>query len=392
MRLARRALLLGAGALACSPANAAGDAFQSFLQSLWPQAQNANVSRATFERAFASLTPDPRLMGSGIQQAEFERTIEQYINSAVSDGRAAKGRALMQRWSNELHVIEQRIGVPASIILATWGLETDFGSAHGDRDVVRSLATLAYTRKDNQSFVKEVIAALVMLERGLVTRDKFKGSWAGAMGHPQFMPSAYLKHGLSYAGSAAPDIWASVPDALASIANFLMHEGWQRTLPWGCEVDVPNAFDWTRLNGTVRDFTTKSVTPMQAIQPSAQVSLFAPAGAQGPAVFITANFFVLKQYNNSDSYALALSLLSERIAGRPALKHAWPKPFTILPREDRVKVQQLLAQHKFYEGKIDGRFGPSSRLAIHQFQRAAGLHPADGFASRTVLQALIAYR
>ena len=384
----RRAFLISSAAL-MTPAFAQEDAFKRYLETLWPQAQTAGISRATFETLF-TLTPDKSLMGTGTKQAEFERTIQQYIESAVNAARVKKAQELAQQWRAQLLRIEGQSGVPASIILAVWGMETDFGRAHGERDVLRSLATLAYARRDNPVFAREVIAALTLLQRGLVPRERMKGSWAGAMGHPQFMPSAFLNYAVSYDGKSAPDIWANIPDALASIGNFLRQEGWQKGLAWGAAVDVPIGFAWEALNDTARGFVAKGVK--SSLPSDAKVSLFAPAGAEGPAFLITQNFFVLKQYNNSDSYALSLGLLSERIEGRAGITKNWPKDFRILERADRVKLQQALTRHGFYEGKIDGRFGPSSREAIHRFQRAAGLHPADGFASKRVLETALAYR
>lgn len=388
MTTTRRAFVLSSLAV-CAPAFAREDGFVRFLETLWPQAQAAGVSRATFE-TLRALTPDKSLMGSGTRQAEFERTIQHYLESAVNAARVKKGQDLAQHWRVQLSRIEAQSGVPASIILAVWGIETDYGRAHGERDVLRSLATLAYARRDNPVFTREVIAALLLLQRGVVPRERLKGSWAGAMGHPQFMPSAYLNYAVSFDGKNAPDIWSNIPDALASIGNFLKQEGWQKGLPWGVAVDVPSGFAWETLSESVRDFAAKGVK--SSLPADAKVSLFAPAGAQGPAFLITPNFFVLKQYNNSDSYALSLSILSERIERRPGITKSWPQEFRILERADRVKLQQALARHGFYEGKIDGRFGPSSREAIHRFQKAARLHPADGFASKRVLEAALSYR
>ena len=388
MRLTRRALCAGL-ALAAVPAWAqdASD-FKDFLETLWPSAKARGVSRATFARAMEGLTPDPKLMGTGVRQAEFERTIKAYIEDAVTAGRVTRGRAAAQRWRGELASIEKRFGAPSEIVLAIWGMETDFGRVHGDKDVVRSIATLAFARRDNAIFAEEFVAALVMLEQGLVTRGRFKGSWAGAMGHPQFMPSAYLRYAAAYAGSGPADIWGSVPDALASIANFLSKQGWTRALPWGCEATVPASFDWAALNGPVRGFTGKGVAPISPLPPAAEATLFLPAGAGGPAFLLTANYWLIKQYNNSDSYALSVALLGERIAGRRGIVAKWPADFRLLSRADRIRLQELLTERGFYEGKIDGRFGPASRDAIHRFQRAAGLRPADGYPSAAVLERL----
>ena len=388
LALTRRALCAGL-VLAAVPARAqdASD-FKDFLEALWPAAKARGVSRATFSGALAGLTPDPALMGTGVKQAEFERTIKAYIEDAVTAGRVARGREAAQRWRGELASIEKRFGVPSELVLAIWGMETDFGRVHGDRDVVRSIATLAFARRDNAIFAEEFVAALVMLEQGLVTRARFKGSWAGAMGHPQFMPSAYLRHAVAYAGSGSADIWGSVPDALASIAHFLSQQGWTRALPWGCEATVSQSFDWASLKVAVRGFTGKGVAPLSPLPPAAEATLFLPAGAGGPAFLLTANFWVIKQYNNSDSYALAVALLGERIAGRRGISARWPAGFRQMSRADRIRLQELLTERGLYDGKIDGRLGPASRDAIHRFQRAAGLRPADGYPSAAVLERL----
>ena len=388
LALTRRALCAGLG-LSAVPAWAqdASD-FKDFLETLWPAAKARGISRATFTGAVAGLTPDPALMGTGVRQAEFERTIKAYIEDAVTAGRVTRGREAAQRWRGELAAIENRFGVPAEIVLAIWGMETDFGRVHGEKDVVRSIATLAFVRRDNAIFAEEFVAALDMLEQGLVTRARFKGSWAGAMGHPQFMPSAYLRYAVAYAGGGPADIWGSVPDALASIANFLGKQGWTRALPWGCEAPVSQSFDWASLKGPVRGFTGKGVTPLTPLPPAAEATLFLPAGASGPAFLLTANYWLIKQYNNSDSYALSVALLGERIAGRAGISARWPANFRLLSRTDRIRLQELLTERGFYDGKIDGRFGPASREAIHRFQRAMGMRPADGYPSAAVLERL----
>ena len=385
LQLTRRALCAGL-ALAVVPARAQDAAdFKDFLETLWPAAKARGVSRATFAQAVAGLTPDPALMGTGVKQAEFERTIRAYIENAVTAGRVKRGHEAAQRWRGELAAIEKRFGVPSEIVLAIWGMETDFGRVHGEKDVVRSIATLAFARRDNAIFAEEFVAALVMLEQGLVTRARFKGSWAGAMGHPQFMPSAYLRYAVAYAGSGPADIWGSVPDALASIGNFLGKQGWTRALPWGGEATVMQSFDWAALKGPIRGFTGKGVASIAPLPPAADATLFLPAGAGGPAFLLTANYWLIKQYNNSDSYALAVALLGERIAVRPGIGARWPADFRLLSRADRIRLQELLTERGFYEGKIDGRFGPASRDSIHRFQRAVGLRPADGYPSTAVL-------
>ena len=386
--LTRRALCVGLALIALPAWAQDGSDFAAFLETLWPATKARGVSRATFAGAVAGLTPDPALMGTGVKQAEFERTIKAYIEDAVTAGRVTRGREAAQRWRVELAAIEARFGVPAELILAIWGMETDFGRVHGSKDVVRSIASLAFARRDNAVFAEEFVAALAMLEQGLVTRERFKGSWAGAMGHPQFMPSAYLRYAVPYGGGGPADIWGSIPDALASIANFLGKQGWTRALPWGAQAMVPANFDWATLKNAMRGFTGKGVAPASPLPPSAEANLFLPAGAGGPAFLLTANYWLIKQYNNSDSYALSVALLGERIAGRPGITARWPKDFRLLARADRIRLQELLTERGFYEGKIDGRFGPASRESIHRFQRSVNMRPADGYPSPAVLERL----
>ena len=368
-------------------AQPADQRFIAFLKGLWPRAEAHAVSRATFDAAITGLTPDPALMGNGTKQPEFERTIKDYLDGAVSAGRVGRGRAAAERYAGQLREVERRYGVPKEIVLAVWGMETDFGQAKGEKDVLRSLATLAYARKD-ETFAEEFASALEMVERGHVARSQLKGSWAGAMGLPQFMPSAYLTYAVSYSGGGVPDIWTSVPDALASIAHFLREQGWTPGRPWGAEVSLSPQFDWRTLTGSSRALAGLGVAPVGGNGPlpaSDQATLFLPAGAGGPVLLLTENYWVIKQYNNSDSYAVAVAQLGERIAGRPGLQAPWPRDFRLLGRNDRIRIQEALRDRGLYDGKIDGRFGPASRDAIHRFQKSVGLIPADGFPSKAVL-------
>jgi lytic murein transglycosylase len=338
----------------------------------------------------ADLAPDPSLIGMGARQSEFERTIKAYIDDAVSASRVLRGSEAAKRWSAQLRAVQRRYGVPQEIVVAVWGMETDFGRGMGDRDVIRSLATLAFARPDGESFRDECVAALVMLEKGDVTRARLRGSWAGAMGHPQFLPSAYLRYAVSYGGGGAPDIWTSVPDSLASIAHFLREQGWKPGHPWGFEVIVPASFDWRSLTGPFAGFAAKGFRKADGrpLPVSGDATLYLPAGARGPAFLLGENYWIIKQYNNSDSYAMSVALLGERLAGRPGVHASWPPDLALLGRADRVRLQRLLHDKGYYDDKFDGRFGPASRDAIHRFQVDAGMMPADGFASAEVLARL----
>lgn len=388
-RLAIGAVLF-ALAFAQSARADANQEFQAFLQSLWPRAEAAGVRRATFEAACDGLTPDPAAPSASAKQAEFDKPLKSYLAEAASPSRVQRGRAALKQWRPQLAIISQRFGVAPEIIVAAWGMETDFGAAKGGTDIIRTLATLAWLRQDRALFRDEWIAALVVLDKGSAPRAKLKGSWAGAMGDPQFIPSAYLKYAVSYDGSDFADIWDKPQDSLASIANFLHQSGWTANLPWGMEVVLPPGFDFASLEAAFAAFAAKGVVNADGrpLPAEGDATLFAPSGAAGPVFLLSHNYWVLKDYNNSDSYALSLSLLADRIAGGRELKGRWPAGEVFLSRADKSTIQRELQKRGFYSGTIDGRFGQASRDAIHAFQINAKITPADGYGSPAVLRRL----
>jgi membrane-bound lytic murein transglycosylase B len=365
-------------------------AFHTFLETLWPQAAARGVSRATFEQALAGLSEDSSVPAAVGKQPEFERLLSAYFAEAVSTTRIARGQALAQRYRQELATIEQRFGVPRATLLAAWGMESDFGRVRGDKDIIRSLATLAFRRQERALFVEELLNALVILEKGALPRFKMKGSWAGAMGDPQFLPSAFLKYAVSYSGGGFADIWERPTDTLASIGNFLRASGWNRALPWGLEVNVPAHFAFATLHADFRAFAAAGITATEgsALPAAGKATLFLPAGADGPAFLLSDNYWVLKAYNNSDSYALSLACLGDRIVGRAGLHRAWPKHQKLWSRNDKIEIQKLLTRLKLYDGTLDGKFGQASRDAIHAFQIEAHDAPADGIGGADLLTLL----
>jgi membrane-bound lytic murein transglycosylase B len=375
---------------ACGAQAQTDQGFQDFLQSLWPRAEAAGVRRATFEAACVGLTPDPAAPSASAKQAEFDKPLKAYLAEAVSPARVQRGRAALAQWRGELASISQRYGVQPAIIVAAWGMETDFGAAKGGKDIVRTLATLAWQRQDRELFRDEFIAALVILDKGVVPREKLKGSWAGAMGDPQFIPSAYLKYAASFDDSSFADIWDRPQDSLASIANFLHQSGWRAKLPWGVEARLPPGLDFASLHQSFGAFAGKGVVSADGspLRAEGDATLFLPSGAGGPAFLLSDNYWVLKAYNNSDSYALSLSLLADLIDGGTELKGRWPAGETFLSRTDKSTIQRELQKRGFYSGVIDGRFGQASRDAIHAFQIAAKISPADGYGSPEVLRRL----
>ena len=368
------------------PAQADQGAFHNFLENLWPQAAARGISRATFEQAFADLSEDPSVPTAIGRQPEFERLLSAYFKEAVSPTRISRGRALASTYRSELAEIVRRYGVPRGILVAAWGMESDYGRDRGAKDVVRSLATLAFHRQDDALFVNELLSALVILQKGEIPRAKLIGSWAGAMGDPQFLPSAYLKYAVRYNGDGTPDIWDHAADTLASIAHFLRASGWNPALPWGTEVMLPKDFGFKTLHADFGDFAAAGVRAMNGEPlPHGKATLFLPAGAGGPAFLLSDNYWVLKAYNNSDSYALSLACLGDRIAGQDGLRRIWPKNQKLWSRSNKIEIQKLLTRLGLYHGTFDGKFGQASRDAIHAFQITAHEAPADGIGGADLL-------
>jgi membrane-bound lytic murein transglycosylase B len=385
--LARRRLLYAVALAPFGPGAWAQDAsFQSFLQSLWPRAQAAGVSRDMFDSVVADLSPDASVLSRPKAQGEFTIPVPAYLATVVTPARVARGRAVAERLSGVLQRIESRTGVAAEVIVAILGVESAYGGGMGTADTLRVLATLAYKGERGATFSDEFVAALVMLQNGAVSRAAFKGSWAGATGQPQFLPSAYLKFAVSASGDGPADIWGSSADAAASIGNFLSKSGWVAGLPWGVEVDVPPEFDYADFDLDFAQWRSLGFARADGAALPAQgpASLFAPTGAKGPAFLISDNFEVIRQYNISDSYALAVGVLADRIAGRAVPRRSWPKVIALSSAEVRA-LQSALTQRGFYSGVIDGKLGRASRNALHAFQKASGIVPADGFATREML-------
>ncbi|MGA8170697.1 MAG: lytic murein transglycosylase [Methylocystis sp.] len=388
--LDRRALLLGAASLACGAPVALAQAqdFQSFVQSLWPSAQAAGVSRETFDEAANGLTPESAVVTKPATQSEFTVSIPAYVAGAATSSRVSRGRALAGELTHMLKQIEQRNGVPGEILIAILAIESNFGTATGGADVLRVLATLAWKGHMTQKLSDEYVAGLLLLQQG-IPRHRLRGSWAGAMGMPQFMPSAYLKYAASFAGDGAPDIWTSQPDALASIASFLQKSGWNPALPWGVEVRLPQGFDFAAFDMDFSRFRELGFTAADGGAPPASgpASLYMPAGASGPAFLITDNFEVIRQYNTSDAYALAVAILADRIGGAATPITPWPK-VTPLTTAQCKEMQQALTRLGFYHGTIDGKLGRVARNAVHAWQLSVGMQPADGLATKAVLERL----
>jgi lytic murein transglycosylase len=372
------------------PAWAQDGDFPGFVASLRSDAIARGVSPNTFDAAFAGLRgPDPDVIARTRRQGEFSRPVWDYLVGAVSPGRIARGQAQGKRLAATLAAIEAKTGVPRAIVLAFWGVESDFGASAGSLPTVRALASLAYVRHRGTLFRDELLAALQILEKGDIEPARMVGSWAGAMGQVQFLPSVYLREAVDFDGDGRRDIWRSEPDALASIAHYLRSLGWKPGLSWGYEVSLPKEFDLTRYRGPLADFAARGVrrTDGKPLPVNGEASLFLPGGLGSPVFLITDNFEVIRGYNTSDSYALAVGHLADRLAGGPALAAPWPNGDARLDGPGLKRLQAGLAAQGLYAGEQDGRAGPKLREAVRQYQIREGL-PADGYARPALLERL----
>ncbi len=376
-----------------TPRPAAATGFDGFLSTLWPMAQARGISRRTFDIAFQGVSPDPSIIALTRKQSEFVAPIWSYLNSAVGGSRIPRGREMLEAHAGVLAQAESRYGVPKEIILGIWGMETNYGSFKGDKDVIRSLATLANIRYRGDFFRDELLTALELIEKGHVERGELRGSWAGAMGHTQFMPSSYMKYAVDQTGDGHADIWTSTSDAIASTANYLKSFGWVPGLPWGIEVVVPEGFDHNLYRASFSSFRSTGLRRADggALPSSGEARLFYPAGHTGPALLLTANFDVIKKYNSSDAYALAVGHLGDRIVGRAALQGEWPVKAPRLDKNGVTDVQRRLKTLGLYTQDADGRIGTGTRDAVRQYQLRVGML-ADGWPTPALLTRMKAPR
>ena len=395
-RPSRRSLLLGATALFASSAAAPvyAASVDGFVSDTWNRARARGVSRRIFDAAMSDFRPLSSVMKLTGSQAEFVSTSADYVNKRASDSRTSSGQNMRHEWAQTLAAVANRYGVQPEAILAIWGLETNYGGYVGDTNTVHALATLTYGGYRASYFGGELITALEILEAGHITPKKMIGSWAGAMGQTQFMPSSFMKYAVDYHGDGHKDIWTSVPDALASTGNYLKSFGWRAGETWGYEVKLPNGFDfnhiWSETNTTLANWSNAGVTRANGKafpRPSDNARLIMPMGGTGPIFAVLPNFSVIKRYNNSNNYALAVGHLADRIIGAGGFVTPWPND-TALSKAQRVQLQQGLLKRGYQIGSPDGVIGPKSREAIMDFQRRNG-RVADGFASGNLLKAVI---
>jgi membrane-bound lytic murein transglycosylase B len=393
-----KSLMLWAGSAALAlfalPAQSFADRDQACVQALWPSAKAAGIKQETFDRAFKGFTSDPEVVEQANYQPEYVKPIGEYMDRLVSDNRIETGKQKLAENQALLGSLETRYGVDRHVIVAIWGVESNYGTQPGNKNVIRSLATLICTGTKPSFGKVQLIAALKILQHGDISLEAMNGSWAGAMGHTQFIPTTYATFAVDQDGDGKRDIWGNIPDSLASTASYLKRAGWQSGQSWGYEVVLPKGFDPKR----VSENTLKPLSDWQRMgivrvngesypRPSDKASLFAPEGSRGPSFLVLNNFRAILHYNVAKSYALAVGHLSDRLRGGGPFVHPWPTDETHLSLEQRTEFQRLLIAHGLMTGELDGVIGPATLEAVKTYQRSKGLG-VDGFPSLTLLKAL----
>jgi lytic murein transglycosylase len=405
----RRVLLLAIPLLLLAhPAAAADAGFTQFIASLWPEAKAAGVSRATFDAETSGLEPDyklPDLILPGRPatgapaQAEFVQVPADYLKEATIARLAQEGQRLLQKYHGALSAIETRFGVPATVVLAIWGRETDYGRYTLPYDGLRVLATQAYVGRRKEKYRNEFVLALKMIGEGAVTRKEMRSSWAGATGLTQFLPSEFYQHGVDFDGDGRKDIWHSVPDALASAAQQLVNKGWQPGVRWAYEVKAPANVDCTQgvpeVMKPIGEWLRQGFVPargekLAANETAQPASLLQPEGIYGPAFLTTKNYFVIKEYNFSDLYVLFVGHLSDRMVSPLPFATPWSASRQ-LRSVDVEAMQRQLTRLGLYKDKLDGKAGMLTRAALGIYQKSAGLK-VDCWPSETVLRSISAAR
>ena len=377
-------------------ASAAADpGFEKWKKEFRQQAMKEGITAETFDRAFKGIdSPDQWVLDKANYQPEFKAPAWQYFDNRITKYAVKRGRAKKQELQPWLDKIEQQFGVNPNILLAIWSMESSFGAILDNktvmRSVVRSLATLAYADPKRKKFgTSQLLAALKILQSGDIDEGHLTGSWAGAMGHTQFIPTSYQAYAVDMDGDGKRDIWNSIPDALGTAASLLQKNGWRTGETWGYEVEIPEhklpagklkISEWEKLG-------VKRVNGKPFPRPDDIAELKVPAGRGGPAFLMLKNFFVIKRYNNSDRYAAAVGILADQIGGGAPLQTDWKRPFTRLDQDEVMELQTKLKEKGFYDGEIDGKAGSGTRNAILQFEESAGVE-LQGFPSKEVLELL----
>lgn len=367
--------------------------FAQWVANFRETARAAGIDEATLHAALDDVHLHPRAVELDRAQPEFTRTLWDYLDAIISPQRIAAGQQKLAQLQPEADEASTRYGVPGPILMAVWGLESNYGSNYGDVPVFDALATLGFEGRREAWARSELLAALKILQRHDIEKDRMVGSWAGAMGQTQFMPSSYLAYAVDADGDGRRDIWGNMADVLASTANFLARSGWLADEAWGTEIQLPAGFDPARADPALRQTSaqwaaegvrTLGGAPLPAL---ADAAILQPAGVRGPAFLVGRNYRTILRYNNATSYALTVCLLAQRIAGGPSVQAPWPRDLRALSRSEILALQTALNRKGFDSGKPDGQMGPASRSALQQYQRSVGL-PADGFPTADLLTRL----
>ena len=371
---------------------------QHWLVDFRPRALDAGVRPDVLDAAIKGITYDENVIRRDRNQSEFTKTIWEYLETATSDLRIANGKAALERQSAALAEIEAQYGVDKEVVVAIWGLESAYGTFRGRDGVIGSLASLAYDGRRQAFFEAELLEALRILQAGDTSPAKMTGSWAGAMGHTQFMPSSFQRHAVDFTKDGKRDIWGDDPrDALASTAAYLKHFGWTYQQPWGVEVTLPDGFDYLladrEILKTPAEWAAIGITDMSGdtVANHGPASILLPGGAEGAAFMIFSNFAVIERYNTADAYVIGVGHLSDRIVGGPPIAHDWPLQDRALTYDERIELQTQLTALGFDTVKIDAKIGPLTINAVRNFQTAQGLLP-DGYASLRLLERVRAAR
>ena len=383
---------------AAQPASADAG-FKKWIRDFYPVAAKQGISAKTYNAVFAGVSsPDHEVIKSANYQPEFKAKIWDYMDNRITESALETGLEMKAKYANWLNLIEQKYGVNQHILLAIWSMETSYGAAltreGALRSVPRSLATLAYLDKRRAKFARgQLIAAMKIVQAGDVSADGLRGSWAGAMGHTQFIPTSYLTWAQDIDGDGHRNVWGSVPDALASAANLLKKNGWRTGKTWGYEVLLPTKMNIAKQSGKTRTLGSWSQLGIKRVsgkpfpRPSDRSELKVLAGKKGPAFLMLRNFFVLKSYNNADKYALAVGHLADQLRGFGPLAVDWPRGYKRLNEAERKEMQSFLKRLGYYDGEVDGKVGAGSKKAIRTYQQARGV-AVDGYASKRLLAML----
>ncbi len=367
--------------------------FARWVAEFSTSARAAGIDEATLQWAFDGVRFVPRVVALDSAQPEFTRTVWDYLDSALSTQRIVRGQDKLRQLRPEVDTIAARYGVPTEVLVAIWGLESNYGSNVGDIPTIDALATLGFEGRREAWARGQLLAALKILQNRDIARAQMIGSWAGAMGQTQFLPSNFLAYAVDADGDGRRDIWGSVPDVMASTANFLARSGWQAGQPWGLEVRLPRGFDHARADADLRQPTAQWASegvqsmdgaPLPALEGA---TILLPASARGPAFLVGANFRTILRYNNSTSYALAVGLLAQKLMGGPAVQASWPRDLQALTSSQVRALQTALNARGFDSGTPDGAMGPATRRGVRQYQLSLGL-PADGYPTLDLLQRL----